>query len=427
MLNEGLAMSRSWYAATAAPAPAHPPLAGEAHADLVVVGGGATGLSAALHGARAGARVVLLEGGRIGWGASGRNGGQIILGLRKGAVELVAAYGRERARALFDLALEARTLVLKLIDDYAIDCDLRLRGHLLGAIKPGQVLDFDAEVRALEDVMQYRDARVLSATETRAEVDTAYHGALVDARGGHFHTLKYTLGLARAAVREGAVLHEGSAALSLARTGGGVTARTGAGAVHAKAALLAGDALMEGVDARVGGRIMPIANYVVTTAPLPDPAALIANDMAVSDARFVVNYYRRTADGRLMFGGGERYTRTPPADIAAFVRPFLERTFPQLRDVELTHAWGGLVSVTMSRLPDIGRDGPVLWAHGYSGQGAILSTLGGALMAEAALGETSRLDTFAGVAPGAFPGGRALRGPLHVLGMLWYAMRDRLG
>ena len=427
MLNDGLAMARSWYAATAAPAPEHAPLVGEAQADLVVVGGGATGLSAALHAARGGARVILLEGGRIGWGASGRNGGQIIPGLRKGAVELAAAYGRERARALFDLALEARALVLGLIDDYAIDCDLRLRGHLLGAVKPGQVRDFEAEVRALDEVMDCRDAHVLDAAQTRAEVDTSYHGALVDTQGGHLHTLNYTLGLARAAAAEGAVLHEGTRATGLTRTAGGVSVRTDRGAVLARAVLLAGDALMEGVDARVGGRIMPVANYLVTTAPLSDAAALIANDMAVSDARFVVNYYRRTADDRLLFGGGERYTRMPPADIAAFVRPFLERTFPQLRGVALTHAWGGLVSVTMSRLPDIGRDGPVLWAHGYSGQGVILSTLGGQLMAEAALGTTSRLDRFAGVAPGAFPGGKALRGPLHVLGMLWYAMRDRLG
>jgi gamma-glutamylputrescine oxidase len=172
---------------------------------------------------------------------------------------------------------------------------------------------------------------------------------------------------------------------------------------------------------------MPVANYIVTTAPIANPAAIIASDAAVSDSRFVVNYFRRTPDGRLMFGGGERYSRAPPADIKGFVRPFLERTFPQLAGIRLDHGWGGLVSVTRSRLPDIGRDGPILWAHGYSGQGAILSTLGGALLAEAAGGQTTRFDRFAGIAPGAFPGGAALRGPLHVLGMLWYALRDRLG
>ncbi len=426
-MNDGLAIQQSWYAATSAPLASFAPLAGETRADLVVVGGGATGLSAALHAAEAGLSVVVLEGGRIGHGASGRNGGQIIPGLRKGAAELVAAFGPERARALFDLSLEARALVLRLIERHGIACDLRLTGHLLGAIRPSQLRDFDAEVAALDAVMHYPDAAVLTAAEARAEVDTPYHGALVDRRGGHFHTLNYTLGLAAAAKAAGVAIHEGSIATRLTRTAAGVSVATAHGTVHAANAVLAGDALLEGLSRRVNGRIMPVANYIVTTAPLADAAALIPGDMAVSDARFVVNYYRRTPDNRLMFGGGERYTRRPPADIAGFVRPFLERTFPALRGVALDHAWGGLVSVTRSRLPDIGRDGPVLWAHGYSGQGAVLSTLGGALLAEAVTGDTSRFDRFAGIAPGTFPGGAALRGPLHVLGMLWYALRDRIG
>lgn len=425
-MNDGLGMAQSWYADTAHQAPALPALAHDLTADLVIIGGGATGVSAALHAAQAGMAAVLLEGGRIGWGASGRNGGQIIPGLRKGAAELVAAFGTERARALFDLALEARALVLALIETNGIDCDLRLSGHLYGAIKPSQLRDFEAELRALESVMGYRDTRLFSASQTRAAVATCYEGALFDAGGGHFHTLDYTLGLADAARAAGVRMFEHSPARALDRTPQGVTIRTATATVRAKQAILAGDALLSGLSARVNSRIMPVANYIVTTAPLPDPAALIPSDAAVSDARFVVNYFRRTPDGRLMFGGGERYTRAAPDDIRGFVRPFLERTFPQLKGVALDHGWGGLVSVTRSRLPDIGRDGPVLWAHGYSGQGAILSTLGGALLAEAAAGNTTRFDRFAGIAPGAFPGGAALRGPLHVLGMLWYAMRDRL-
>ena len=425
-MNDTLDMARSWYAATAGPAPTHLPLTGEVEADLVIVGGGATGLSAALHAAEAGLSVVLLEGGRIGWGASGRNGGQIIPGLRKGAADLVAAFGTERGRALFDLAVAARGLVLSLIDRHRIACDLRLTGHLLGAVKASQMRDFEVELRAL-DAMGYGAARLLSAGEARDAVDTPYHGALFEGGGGHFHTLDYTLGLARAAVAAGAVVHEHSPATLLTRTPRGVTVRTVSGAVHARQVVLAGDALLAGLCARVNGRIMPVANYVVTTAVLPKVETLIPGDAAVSDARFVVNYFRRTPDGRLMFGGGERYTRSAPDDIAGFVRPFLERTFPQLAGVRIDHGWGGLVSVTRSRLPDIGRDGPVLWAHGYSGQGAILSTLGGALLAEAVLGEQTRFDRFAGIAPAAFPGGAMLRGPLHVLGMLWYAARDRLG
>ena len=171
---------------------------------------------------------------------------------------------------------------------------------------------------------------------------------------------------------------------------------------------------------------MPVANYVVATAPLADARSLIPSDAAVSDTRFVVNYYRLTPDGRMLFGGGERYSRQPPPDIAAFVRPHMEAAFPRLKGIAIEHAWGGLVSITMTRLPHVGREGPVWFAHGYSGMGAVLSTLAGKLLAEAIGGETRRFDLFAGIEPPSFPGGVALRGPLHVLGMLWYALRDRL-
>jgi gamma-glutamylputrescine oxidase len=171
---------------------------------------------------------------------------------------------------------------------------------------------------------------------------------------------------------------------------------------------------------------MPVASYIAVTEPLDFADELIPSDAAVSDSRFVVNYYRRTADDRILFGGGERYSRSPPADIAAFVRPHIEATFPQLKGVALTHAWGGLVSITMSRLPHFVRDGNLLIAHGYSGMGAVLSTLAGKLLVEAARGDPGRFDLFAALEPPAFPGGAALRSPLHVLGMLWYALRDRL-
>ena len=426
-LNAGLNMAGSYYAATASPFAPCPALAGDVEADLVVVGGGATGLSAALHAAKAGLKVVVLEGGRIGWGASGRNGGQMIPGLRKGALELIQMYGRERAKALFDLALEARTLVVDLVAEHAIDCDLALTGHLLGAVKASDQRHFEAEVKCLNEAMAYPHAELLDAGAARDEVDTPYQGGILDRLGGHMHTLNYTLGLARAAVAAGVALYEQSTAVALEQVGGRVRVATTGGVVVARHAVLAGDALLNGLSARVNGRIMPVANYVVATQPLPDPAALIPHDVAVSDSRFVVNYYRRTADGRLLFGGGERYTPDPPADMAGFVRPYVEATFPQLRGVKIDYAWGGLVSVTSSRLPHVGREGEVLFAHGYSGMGVILSTLAGKLLAEAIGGRSERFDLFAGVEPMAFPGGVALRGPLYVLGMLWYALRDRIG
>jgi gamma-glutamylputrescine oxidase len=216
--------------------------------------------------------------------------------------------------------------------------------------------------------------------------------------------------------------------LALHQRPGGVVLTTPGGQLHAAQAILAGDALLGPINARVHGRIMPVANYIVTTDRLPDGgASLIPGNQAVSDNRFVVNYFRRTGDGRLLFGGGERYSPAPPADMAAFVRPYLERAFPMLAGVAITHAWGGLVSITRSRLPDLGRDGPIWWAHGYSGQGAVLSTLGGTLLAQAILGRSEGFDLFAALAPPAFPGGQLLRTPLHVAGMLWYALRDRVG
>ncbi len=426
--NDGLGMPASYYVTTAHPAPSHPPLTGEITADLVVVGGGCTGLSAALHAAKQGLSVVLLEGGRIGWGASGRNGGQIIPGLRKGAVELTRAYGAERARALFDLALEARALVLDIIARHGIDCDLKTTGHLLAAVKVSDLRHMDEEVECLSRVMHYPHTERLDAAQTREQVDTPYHGGLLDRMGGHLHPLNYTLGLAEAARAAGAAIHEQSAAVDLEHASGGVRIVTAGGAaVRARHAILAGDALLTGLEPRANKRIMPVANYIIATEPLGEMAAhLIPHDAAVSDSRFVVNYYRLSADGRLLFGGGERYTPDPPADIATFVRPHMQWVFPQLRGIPISHAWGGLVSITATRLPHVGRQGEVLFAHGYSGMGVILSSLAGKLLVEAIGGETSRFDLFAGVEPPAFPGGTSLRGPLHVLGMLWYALKDRL-
>ncbi|MGI9169181.1 MAG: NAD(P)/FAD-dependent oxidoreductase [Caulobacteraceae bacterium] len=423
--NAGLNMAGSYYVATAHPAPDYPSLTGEIEADLVVVGGGCKGLSAALHAAERGLSVVVLEGGKVGWGASGRNGGQIIPGLRKGAVELVRAFGRERARALFDLSLEARELVLGLIARHAIACDLEATGHLLAAVKPSDLRHMEAEAECLATVMNYADIDLLSAAEARDEVAAPYAGGLMDRGGGHLHPLNYTLGLARAASAAGVTIFENAVATGL-QQGAGARVTTAAGAVRARYALLAGDALLHGLAPDVNNRIMPVANYVVATEPLAEPRALIPRDAAISDSRFVVNYYRLTADGRLLFGGGERYTPAPPRDIAAFVRPYVEGVFPQLRGTRIDHAWGGLVSITQTRLPHIGRQGEVYFAHGYSGMGVILSTLAGKLVVEAMAGETDRFDLFAGVAPPPFPGGVALRGPLHVLGMLWYALRDRL-
>jgi gamma-glutamylputrescine oxidase len=423
--NAALDMGRSYYAASASPELAFPRAEGPIDVDLVVVGGGATGLSAALHAAERGLSVVVLEGGRIGWGASGRNGGHLIPGMRLGAPALVKAFGVERARELFDLALQARALLIDLISRHGIDCDLRLTGHLSAAVKAADMRHLAEEVECLNGVMAYPHARLLSAEEARGEVDTPYHGGLLDGLGGHLHPLNYTLGLASAARDAGVQIFEHSPATSL-DNGRTVRIRTPGGQVTARHAVLAGDALMGQLEPKIARHIMPVANYVVATEPLANARALIPNDVAVADTRFVLNYYRMTADGRLLFGGGERYTPRPPRDIADFVRPYVEGVFPQLKGVRIDHAWGGMVSITMTRMPHVGRHGDVWYAHGYSGQGAILSTFAGKALVDAALDDDAAFQAFANLRPPAFPGGAALRTPLHVLGMLWYAFRDRI-
>ncbi|MEZ5972673.1 MAG: FAD-binding oxidoreductase [Hyphomonadaceae bacterium] len=423
--NSGLGMERSYYLATAnAFAPA-PKLEGEVEADVVIIGGGYTGLSTALQLARD-FSVIVLEAGSIGWGASGRNGGQLIPGWRKGATDLVKLYGAERARAVFDLSLRARDRVMQWIATEDIRCDLTVNGHLLAAAKPSDLAWMQTEVETLERVMKYPHARVLGALDTREKLASSlFHGGLFDALGGHFHPLNYALGLADAARRKGVTLYEHSRVTAI-DSADGVLVKTDSGSVRAKFGVLACDALLEGLEPRIAGRIMPVANYLVATAPLAEPETLIAGGLAVSDSRFVVNYFRLSADGRLIFGGGERYTPDPPADIEAFVRPFMLKVFPRLAETPVEYAWGGLVSVTMSRMPHVGRFGDLYFAHGYSGQGTIIPAIAATAIAEAMVGKDDLFNVLAGLAPPEFPGGAALRAPLHVLGMLWYALRDRL-
>jgi gamma-glutamylputrescine oxidase len=234
-----------------------------------------------------------------------------------------------------------------------------------------------------------------------------------------------TLGLADAARRAGASLHDQTRAVKIER-GEEMLVRTQAGGVRAKRVVVACDALIGDLEPALARRIMPVANYLVATEPLADPTALIANDLAVSDSRFVVNYFRLSADGRLIFGGGERYSPAPPADMKGFVRRHMLSVFPQLEETRIDHAWGGLVSISMNRLPHIGREDNLFFAHGYSGQGLLMGVLAGKLLVEAMQGSPARFDLMAGIAPPEFPGGAALRTPLYVLGMLWYALRDRL-
>ncbi len=418
----------SYYAATAhAYAPYHAAVGG-LRCDVCVVGGGFTGLSAALHLAERGYDVVLLEAAQTGWGASGRNGGQLIPGLRKGAAELVKMLGAARARAAFDLALSAIDLVRDRISRHAIDCDYKPSGHFLAAAKQRDMAWIAAEVDTLHQLMGCRDATVVPRADVHQFVDQPnYFGGLFDARGGHLHPLNYALGLARAASAAGVRIFENSRVVKISN-GAKPSVKTANSDIRADFIVMDCDAYLDGLDAELGKRVMPVGNYIVATQPLPSQlaATLLPRDTPVSDTKFVLDYYRLSADKRLLFSGGEKYSATPPRDIAAFVTPYLHRTFPQLASVPIDYAWGGMVSVTTTRLPDIGRRGAVFHAQGYSGQGVALTTLAGAVLAEAIAGTAERFDVLDALRPPAFPGGTLLRTPGYVLGMLYFALRDRL-
>lgn len=414
----------SWYAATAAPLPPFPPLRGESRADVCVIGGGYTGLSAALHLAEAGLDVVLLEANRVGWGASGRNGGQVGSGQRQDQDWLERRFGRATARALWDLGEDAKALVRELIARHAIACDLA-PGIVYAAHRPAYAPEYQAYAEKLARDYGYPEAEPLDRAAIAALVATdAYHGGYLDRGAAHLHPLNYALGLARAAAAAGVRIHEASRVETLAPA-----PRTATGSVRAGFVVLATNGYLGELAPAVTARVMPINNFIVATEPLgPDrAAALIRDNLAVADSRFVVNYFRLTPDHRLLFGGGESYGWRFPRDIEAVVRPRMEAIFPQLRGVPVTHAWGGTLAITVNRMPSFQRLAPnVISAAGFSGHGVALATIAGRAMAEAVRGTADRFDLMARLPQPRFPGGAALRHPLLVLAMSWYALRDRL-
>lgn len=417
----------SLYAATANPFPPQPRLSGDVDADVVVVGGGFAGLSAALNTAEAGFKVILLESERIGWGASGRNGGQMIPGLRWSATEIAKRFGDDRARQLLKVANDAASRVRGRIALHGIDCDHRA-GHFFAAAKPRDLGEMREELAALERLVDYESAEIVERQDVAKHVASdLYFGGFFDRNGGHLHPLNYALGLAKAALDAGVTIHESTAALAVDH-GSPIRVTTERGTVTARFAVLACDAFMGELVPDLGRMTMPVANYNVATEPLGEERirALFPTGAAVSDSKFVLNYYRPSADHRLIFGGGEKYSPTPPRDVAGFVRPYLERVFPQLEGVKIDYAWGGLVGVTMNRLPHFGRIGNSFFAHGWSGHGVLLTTLAGELIADAMRGTAERFDLFASLPNKPFPGGPLLRHPLYVAGMLWFALRDRL-
>jgi gamma-glutamylputrescine oxidase len=425
---------QSWYFATAKGLVARPVLDQHLRVDVCVVGGGYTGLSAALELAERGYAVALLEGYRIGSGASGRNGGVLGIGQRKDQDELERWLGLDSAKALWQLSLEANALVRERIARFGIDCDLK-DGELHAAHRHRHVDHYWEYVDLLAERYDYHDCRKVDATEMADMLGmNTYHGGYLDQRAGHLHPLNLALGLAQACAAAGVQLFEHSKALSYAPQHGQrnassrVTVRTAQGEVDAEYLVLACNGYLDRLAPDIEAYQMPINNFVLATAPLGEARArrLNRDDVAVVDSRFVVNYFRMTADHRLLFGGGENYSPRFPKDLKSFVRGYMLEVYPELANVAIDHAWGGTLAITLRRMPHFGRSGNVFWAQGYSGHGVALANLGGTLIAEAMAGTAERFDLFARLPHRRFPGGRHLRWPALVAGMLYYAMLDRL-
>ncbi|MEY4979262.1 MAG: hypothetical protein RLZZ352_1532 [Pseudomonadota bacterium] len=421
---------KSYYEASAQRPDVCPALAGAVQADVLVVGAGFAGLSAALELSRSGLSVVVLEADRVGSGASGRNGGQAIVGYASGQGPFEEQLGAADAQRAWDMSLQALDLLEQRIHTHQIDCDW-VRGYVY-------VANSARKARALRDEVDGLQRRGIpcdwaeGAHMGRLIDSPRYVAAARETRSGHLHPLKYALGLARAAQAAGVRVFEQSAVTALQR-GPRLVAHTAQGSVTARFGVLAGNCMLAQYGPQVAPdiapRIMPVGTYIVGTAPL-DPALcarLIPGNAAVCDNNFVLDYFRFSAERRMLFGGRVSYTTQTPRNLEAVMRQRMGAVFPALKDVPIEHVWGGFVDISMNRAPDFGRLGDNLYyLQGFSGHGVALTGLAGQLVAEAIAGQASRFDVFARLKHRTFPGGPWLRTPSLALGMLWYRLRDVL-
>ncbi|GAA5523620.1 gamma-glutamylputrescine oxidoreductase [Microbulbifer aestuariivivens] len=419
----------SYYAVSANAAPLHPQLEGTVEADVCVIGAGYTGLSSALHLAERGYKVVVLEAERVGWGASGRNGGHVGVGQRKGQEDLEKMLGFDTAKQLWDMGVEAVQLVESLIAKHDIQCDLK-RGIMHLAAKRSHNGGLEREVEMLRERYGYEQMRYAGEEEARSLVGSdRYYGAQIDSGSLHLHPLNYALGLADAAAAAGVQFYEHSRVTSY-RGGSPCVVETAKGQVKAGSVVLACNGYLGNLEPRMAGKIMPINNFVLATEPLSDSLAkeLIANDHALQDTLFVIDYWKLSGDNRLIFGGGENYTSRFPQDIRSFVRKYMLRVYPQLADTRIEYGWGGTLAITLNRMPHLGRLEPnIYYSQGYSGHGVPTATFAGKLIAEVVAGTEERFDVLAKIPTPSFPGGTLLRWPGLVAGMLYYSIKDKLG
>lgn len=429
----------SYYAATAPRRQAWSALQGDVEADVAIVGGGLAGLSAAIELADRGFEVALLEAHEIGWGASGRNGGQALAGLACDQDVIEAQLGRETSRRVWDMTLEAIRLIGERIARFDIDCDWR-SGYLSLAVNERKARALRAWHAQMRTAYGYETTWIEPHEMPRWIASPRFHSGLHDAASGHLHPLKYSLGLARAAASLGVKIFEHSGATAL-EPGSIARVRTAEGVVRAPHVLLAGNVYLQGLAPALESRVMPVGTYIVASERL-EPAlarSLIPSGAAVCDTNFVLDYFRPTPDDRLLYGGRVSYSTATPPNLAASMQRRMARTFPQLARTKVEYAWGGFVDISMNRAPDFGRladriDEPlerrrhanVYYLQGFSGHGLALTGLAGKLVAEAIAGDAQRFDTFARIRHRAFPGGRLLRTPALVAGMAYYRLRDLL-
>lgn len=419
---------KSYYVASANTAASYPQAEGEISADVCVVGGGYSGLSTALHLARKGMQVVLLEANRIGSGASGRNGGQVGTGQRVEQVELEKQVGLESAKVLWDMGLESVQLVKDLIAESNTDCEF-VPGVIHADHRKRYTRDSQHFVEHLQKHYHYEQIRFLDANGIKNEVGSPdYHSGSLDLGSGHLHPLKYVLALAKLAQEAGVKIYEQSR-MTAYKKGQRVQVQTHKANISAEHVVLGLNGYHNNVNKALTSHVMPINNFICATEPLDQDFAqsLIRNNYAVADSRFVINYFRLSKDNRMLFGGGESYGYQFPRDIRAKVRKPMLTIFPQLKNTAIDYAWGGTLGITRSRLPHFERlDHNLLSIAGFSGHGIAMASLAGKMAAEAIAGQAQGFDVIKQLPLSSFPGGALLRYPALVAGMVWYSMLDKL-
>ena len=423
------AHTHSYYAASANQQINCPTLQGNHTADICVVGAGITGLSAALNLAERGYKVAVLEANLIGWGASGRSGGQMIFGFGCDMSVIEKSAGKIAAKAMWDMSVEAIDILRQRVDQHQIQCDLQ-QGHLHAAIKPRQMRELEEWQGSLEQQYDYASLSLWGKQQVQSKMASErYIGGLYDANSGHIHPLNYTLGLAKAALDAGVSIYTASAVTKVTRKSKANICHTMQGQVTAEQVLFCGNAYMGKLVPEISSKIMPVGTYIGATEPLGKARAqaLINNNMAVADINFVLDYFRMSADYRMLFGGRVSYSTLAPPNLSNSMRQRMLGVFPQLADVNMAYSWGGNVAITMNRGPHFGRLGKDLYfAQGFSGHGIAATGLAGKLLAEAVAGQTERFDLFDEISHLPFPGGTLFKTPALILAMAWYRLRDML-